>query len=132
MAAAGQTGRNDVEAQIVRHDGTVPGICKKLDALLQRNQPPTAFLVSRCGHVLTVASHLLRHGWRMPQGVALISRDNSLFLENMVPAIAHYAYDPKAFARKISKAVLSMVHGDQAKSVDHQIMPRFVPGQTLG
>lgn len=129
-AASG--GRRDVEAQVIRHDGTVEGLCHKLDALLQRPQPPTAFLVSRSGHVLTAASHLLRRGRRLPQDAALISRDNSLFLANLVPAIAHYAYDPNLFARKISKAVIGMVHGDKAKSQDHQIMPQFVPGQTLG
>lgn len=132
MTAASQGGRNDVSAQIIRHDGTVGGICNKLDALLRRSFSPTAFLVSRSGHVLTVVSHLLCRGRRLPRDIAFISRDNSLFLENMVPAIAHYAYDPNIFARKISKAVLGMVHGDPAKAVEHQIMPRFVPGQTLG
>lgn len=129
--AAGRSGRPDVEAQVVRHDGTIAGICNQLDALLRRPQAPTAFLVSRPEHVLTVASHLLRRG-RSPREVALISRDDALFLENMVPSIARYAFDPRMFARKISKAVLGMVHGEQANPADHLIMPRFVSGQTLG
>jgi DNA-binding LacI/PurR family transcriptional regulator len=129
--AASHSGRAEVQAQVVRHDGTADGICHKVDALLRRPQPPSAFLVSRTEHVLTVASHLLRRG-RLSRDAALISRDDALFLENMVPSIARYAFDPRIFARKISKAVLGMVHGDQARPVDHQIMPRFVPGETLG
>lgn len=129
--AAGHSRQMDVQAQVVRHDATVDGICRKLDALLRRSQPPTAFLVSRPEHVLTVASHLLRRGL-LPRGAALISRDDALFLENMVPSIARYAFDPQIFARKLSKLVLGMVHGNQVNPVDHQIMPRFVSGHTLG
>lgn len=129
--AAGSSRQAAARVQVVRHNATVEGICNKLDALLGQPQPPTAFLVSRPEHVLTVVSHLLRRG-KLPREASLISRDDALFLEDMVPSIARYAFDPQIFARKIFKSVLGMVQGSQAKPFDHQIMPRFVPGHTLG
>jgi DNA-binding LacI/PurR family transcriptional regulator len=130
--AVQHSGRMEVRAEVVRHDGTVNGLCHKLDALLRRPQPPTAFLVSRPEHVLTVASELLRRGRRLPADAALISRDDAPFLEHFVPSIARYVFDPKVFAQRISKAVLGMADGDLVKSADHQIMPHFSAGQTLG
>ncbi|HEY4416496.1 MAG TPA: substrate-binding domain-containing protein [Verrucomicrobiae bacterium] len=130
--AVNNSGRSEVRAEVVRHNGTVNGLTYKLDALLRRPQPPTGFFVSRPEHVLTVASQLLRHGRRLPQDVALISRDDAPFLEHFVPSIARYVFDPKVFARRISKAVLDMADGASVKPVDHQILPRFSSGQTLG
>lgn len=129
--AVSRSGQAEVQGQVIRHDGTPDSICRKLDAAMGRPQSPTAFLVSRPEHVLTVACHLLRRACRPPD-VVLISRDDALFLENMVPSIARYAFNPQIFAGRISKTVLGMVQGSQTKPADHQIMPRFVFGQTLG
>ena len=61
-----------VRATVLRHDGTVGGICGKLQSLLRTPGAPTAFLVSRPGHVLTVMGYLLQAGRRLPQDAALI------------------------------------------------------------
>ena len=77
---AAKSSRNDeVQAAVVRHDGTVQGICNKLDHLLERPHRPTAILVARPAFVLTVLSHLLRKKMNLPRDVALISRDDDCF-----------------------------------------------------
>jgi DNA-binding LacI/PurR family transcriptional regulator len=119
-------------AEVVRHDGTVPGICRKLDLLLARPVRPTAFLVSRPAFALTAATHLLHRQLRLPQDVALISRDNESFLENAVPSMARYASNPTMFARKISRLVLEMVQSAVLSKPDVRLMPAFIPGETLG
>jgi LacI family transcriptional regulator len=78
----------DVAASIVNHDGTPANICARLNGLMQSDQPPTAFLVSRAQHVLTVLGHLLSCRFRIPHDVAVISRDDESFLENVVPTVA--------------------------------------------
>ena len=124
--------RSDVNCFIVGHNGSMADICNKLDTLLKRAAPPTAFLVSKPDHVLTVMSHLLGRGLRLPKDVALISRDNDPFLENLVPSVAKYSLNPSLFARTISNLVLEMVRGGVVKPMEHLMMPQFVPGQTLG
>ena len=130
---AAKTGRGgEVQATVIRHDGTVQGICNKLDLLLKRPNPPTALLVSRPAFVLTAMSHLLRRKLDLPRDLALISRDDDSLLESMVPTVARYASSPTAFARKISRLVLQVASGAALSRDDILVMPSFVAGQTLG
>jgi len=122
----------DANGIILHHKGTVADICAKLDAALRRSSPPTAFLVSRPNHVLTVMSHLLGCGLRFPANVALISRDDDSFLENMVPSVARYVSNPSVFARTISNVVVEFVRGGVVTPKEHRMMAEFVPGRTLG
>ena len=130
-AAAQKTNARDVQADVVWHDGIPGSICATVDRLLRLAKPPTAFLVSRPRHVLTVLSHLLHRGSRFPQNGALISRDDESFLEDVVPTIARYSKNPGAFASKVSRVVLDMVQGT-ARPAEHRITPTFIPGETLG
>jgi DNA-binding LacI/PurR family transcriptional regulator len=129
--AFSRTAAPGAEGIIARHDGTVGSICKCLDGLFRRPTPPTALLVSRPTHLLTAMSYLARRGIRIPQNVAIISRDNDSFLEHVVPSVAHYASDPMLFAQKLSRVVLEIAEGRVRRAEDHRIMPRFVPGETF-
>jgi LacI family transcriptional regulator len=130
---AANTGHGgEARAMVIHHDGTVQGICNKLDNLLERPNRPTALLVSRPAFVLTAMSHLLRRKLDLPREVALISRDDDSLLESMVPTVARYAYSPTAFARKVSRLVLQMARGAALSRDNILVMPSFVVGQTLG
>ena len=131
LEAAKSARNGEVQATVVRHDGTVRSICNKLDLLLERPHRPTAFLVSRPAHVLTTLTHLLCRKLTLPREVALISRDDDSFLESIVPNVARYSSSPTVFAGKISRLVLEIVRGAALSRADIRIMPKFVPGQTL-
>jgi DNA-binding LacI/PurR family transcriptional regulator len=120
-----------VQGSVQEHRGSVASICARLDALMSSPQPPTAFIVSRARHVLTVLGHLMSIGKRVPKDVALIARDNEAFLEDVVPAITRYSHEPGLFASKVSRLVMDMVHGE-GRVRSYKIMPDFVRGQTLG
>ncbi|MCY2924778.1 MAG: substrate-binding domain-containing protein, partial [Planctomycetota bacterium] len=120
----------DVTANIVNHDGSPANICARLNGLMRSDQPPTAFLVSRAQHVLTVLGHLLSCRFRIPKDVDVISRDDESFLENVVPTVARYSRNPDVFASTLSRMVLDVVHGKQVMK-EYKIMPSFVFGQTL-
>lgn len=124
--------RLDTECFISRHNGSVADICAKLDALLKRSPPPTAFLVSRPNHVLTVMSHLLGRGLRFPADATLISRDHDSFLDNVVPSVARYRANPSVFARTISNLVIEVVRDGIVNPKEHRMMAELVSGQTLG
>ena len=129
---AWQTTRaQDVAATIVNHDGTPANICVRLNGLMQSAQPPIAFLISRAQHVLIVLGHLLSCRFRIPQNVAVISRDDESFLENVVPTVARYSRNQDVFASTLSRMLLDILHGKQVMKED-KIMPNFVLGQTLG
>jgi DNA-binding LacI/PurR family transcriptional regulator len=131
FAQAGEAAGAGVEAIITHHDGTVGGICHRLDRLLERKRPPTALLVSRPTHALTALGHLVQRGIRFPKEAAFIARDHDSFLEHAVPAVARYQVDPVVFAHKISRVVLEMASGGNAVARDYRIIPKLIPGQTL-
>jgi DNA-binding LacI/PurR family transcriptional regulator len=122
----------DSETLIAGHTGTIPSLCQRVDALLRRPRRPTAWLVSKPHHFLTVTGCLARRGVRVPDEVALISRDHDGFLEHMLPSVARYVANPDAMARRISRIVLELVAGGAVKPVCHRLMPGFVDGETLG
>ena len=130
--AARRTAEGTGEALISRHDSTPSDVCRRLDLLLGRPVRPTAFLVSKAHHALTVVGHLSRRGVRVPQEASLISRDDEPFLHHVVPGVARYAASPAAMARHISRLVLEMISSGTILAKCFQLMPKFVSGETLG
>jgi DNA-binding LacI/PurR family transcriptional regulator len=127
-----QSHKAGIEGRVVRHNGTVAGICRELDSLLRHSNPPTAFLVSSPSHVLTTMGYLMNRGLRLPHDVALISRDDDPLLEQMVPSVARYTMNLALYARKLSKVVLGLVRGEVVPATANKIVPSFIKGQTLG
>lgn len=121
-----------VETLLVHHDGTPAGVCRRLDALLEAAKPVDGLLVAKPAHVVTTLSHLLRRGVKIPQQVALVSRDNDPFLESLVPAVARYERNPTLFARKVLRLVLDLVREGVRPRHNYRLMPTLVPGETLG
>jgi DNA-binding LacI/PurR family transcriptional regulator len=131
LQAVAQQRTTGIQAEVVNHDGTVSGICQRVDGLRSRKQPPTAFLVSRASHFLTVLTHLLNRNVRVPGDVALISREHYTTLEDVVPTAARYFQNPTAFAANASRLVMGMIRGT-ARIEECKIMPQFIRGETLG
>lgn len=124
--------QSDLRGQVAHHDGSVQGICNALDRLLRGPQPINGLLVAKPAHVLTAQSHLLRRGVRLPQDVALISRDDDPLLEQLVPVVSRYHTDPATFARKISRLVVDLVRTGVQQRHESRLMPTLIKGETLG
>lgn len=129
---AAQHKQEDVEASVARHDGTVGDVCAVVAAMLRRSDRPTALLVSRATHVLTVMGYLMRCGLRLPQDMALISRDHEPFLEHQIPSVAGYVISPESMAHRIFATLLEIVQTGLVSAATHHIMPEFSEGETLG
>jgi LacI family transcriptional regulator len=129
--AGGESVRSG-EAVIGRHADTRASVCGCLNELLRRRSPPTGFLVANANSALTAHCFLLEKGLKLPQEVALISRDHDRFLEEVVPSLARYSCDPTLLARKISGKVLAVVRGAVGQARADLVMPDFVPGESLG
>jgi DNA-binding LacI/PurR family transcriptional regulator len=117
--------------RVLRHNGTPAHVCALLDKALRSPQPPTACLVARATHVLTVMMHLMRLGFRIPQDMAIIARDDDSFLQHTVPAIARYAASPTPFAHAVSQAVRQLAETGNAPPRAIRLMPELVRGETI-
>lgn len=117
--------------QVLRHDGTKAHLCALLDEAMHAPNPPTAYLVARPMYVLTVMMHLLRHGKRIPQDIAVISRDDSTFLQFTSPTVARYATNPTGLARRVLIAVRQLAETGTLPTHAIRLMPTFVAGETV-
>ena len=101
-----------------------------LEAALKKKPMPTAFLVARSSHALTVITHLLRSGHRLPHDFALVSRDDDAFLDHVVPRVTRYSADAAKFAKRLSKLVLELAQAGRTSVNPVRLMPDLKRGET--
>lgn len=121
----------DVVPLIVRHDGSREHLTRRVNALLAKGDPPTGLVVTDPKYALMVMVQLLRRGVSIPEEMSLISRDQDTLFHDLNPALAHYAFDAAAYARRLSRLILRMVEGQSLPAKPSLIFPRYVPGGTV-
>lgn len=117
--------------QVLRHNGSPEHVCAVLEQAMRGPNPPTACVVARAVHVLTVMMYLQRQGKRIPQDMAVVSRDDETFLQHAVPGVTRYAADPAQFARTVSKAARQLAETGILPPKAIRLMPQFVRGETV-
>ncbi|HEY1049229.1 MAG TPA: substrate-binding domain-containing protein [Prosthecobacter sp.] len=116
--------------RVIRHNGTPEHLCALLDKAMRSPRPPTACVVARSMHVLTVMMFLMQRGKRIPQDMAVISRDDEIFLAHTVPAVTRYTASPSLFARRVSQVARQLAESGALPPKAIRLMPRFVKGET--
>jgi DNA-binding LacI/PurR family transcriptional regulator len=117
--------------KILHHDTTTPGLCRVIDESLNSAKPPTAYIVGRSAHVLTVMMHLMRRGKRIPQDVAVLARDSDPILESTSPRVSRYASEPKLLAARLITALKHLADHGTLSTPTVRLMPVYVAGETL-
>jgi DNA-binding LacI/PurR family transcriptional regulator len=115
---------------LLRHDGSNAHLCRLLDAALASAQPPTAIIVARAIHAFTVTMHLLRRGLRIPQDIAVISRDDDPFFAATVPAVTRYSISIPDYVRRVSTAARQLAETGTLPPKTTRLVPDFVSGET--
>jgi DNA-binding LacI/PurR family transcriptional regulator len=123
--------REPAELSVISHNGTTANLCALLDRALRLSAPPTAFVVARPIHSLTVMMHLLRRGKRIPQDIAVIAREDDPLLRCASPTLAHYADSPEQFARRLALAARQIAEAKALAPHPIRLVPRFVPGESV-
>jgi len=122
---------SNAKLHVMRHNGTPGHLCSLLDRMEKLPQPPTAFLVARAVHALTVVTYLLQKGRRIPRDVAVISRDDDLFLAHAIPVVTRYASSPLLFARKLCHVIRQMADGAAPPKQGIRLMPTLIAGESV-
>lgn len=121
----------EARVEVIRHDSTPGHLCNLIDAALALRNPPTAFLVGGAIHAVTVATHLMRKGKRIPKDIAVVSRDDDPVLEALSPAIARYAVEPAKFASRITFMVRQLAETGTVSIPSVRMMPAYLPGESV-
>jgi DNA-binding LacI/PurR family transcriptional regulator len=87
--------------------------------------------VARAAHVLTVMMHLMRRGKRIPQDIAVLSRDNDPILEATSPSVARYGIQPKQLANRIASALRQLADTGTLESHNIRLMPEYQTGDSI-
>ena len=120
-----------IQLTVLKHDGTPDHLCALLDALFRKSTPPSAILVARAAHVLTVLTFLQGNGLRVPQDVAIISRDDESYLEHLRPKMARYTIDPTLFPRRLSLAARQLAETGTFPPHAVRLIPKYLPGDSV-
>jgi hypothetical protein len=119
-------------ARIVTYAGPLD-LRRKLDALLGSRSRPTAFVASAPEHCLAIYVRLLEAGIRIPDDASIIATWDDEFLRQVVPNFACYHFDGVRLGAKTATLLLDLIrHGSRGQPRSLQVLPVFVPGETLG
>lgn len=119
------------QLRVLKHDGSTAHVCALLDAAMRSANPPTAYLVARALHVLTVMMHLMRRGKRIPQDVAVISRDDDTSLQSTSPSVTRYAVNPAQLTSRVSMLARQLAETGTLEPKAIRLIPKFIPGETV-
>jgi DNA-binding LacI/PurR family transcriptional regulator len=119
------------EVVIGRHDGSVTGISHALRRLMEVAAPPTAILVANAYHYLTVVTRLMQMGRQVPRDVAVISRDDDLFLSYVAPTPALYRAGAHTMAKSLLRPVLDILGNEPPSRRAVRLVPEFVRGGSI-
>ncbi|HZZ57510.1 MAG TPA: GntR family transcriptional regulator [Opitutaceae bacterium] len=126
------TSYEQVEARVVYHDDHLASVASLTKQLFKGSmKPPSALIVANPYCYLSVMSTLARLGFRVPDDVSLISRDDDPFLNHVDPEPARYIYDVTHLARKVMFLVRSLLDGGLAKRDAVRIVPHFSAGGSV-
>lgn len=123
--------KREARATVVRHNGTAGDITRKLDALFDSPDAPTALLVAKPQHVFIVIIYLLKRGLTVPDTISFIARDPEYYLEIADPPISHYKFEREAFINRLSRLMLRMVAHGRLNPEPNLMFPKFFAGGTV-
>jgi DNA-binding LacI/PurR family transcriptional regulator len=127
-----EKGRPPGRVTVINYDSSVADLCRVLREHMKRPPHATAFLVGWPEHTFTVLGCFLRHGVKVPENVAVISRVDDQYLSYAIPSVARYGIDAERMGRKAAELLLDQIRHGPGKVRAISIMPEFIPGETLG
>jgi DNA-binding LacI/PurR family transcriptional regulator len=99
---------------------------------MDQQPPPTALLVANAFHFVAVVTRLMQMGWKVPQEISVVSRDDDPFLSFILPTPARYLASPHTMAKTLLRPVLELLDGGVVTHRSIRIMPDFIKGDSLG
>jgi LacI family transcriptional regulator len=88
-------------------------------------------MVCKSFEFLSVISYLSHKGYRIPEDISVICRNDDGFMPFLVPSPARYETSAELRARRIMKLVNQVVSGGAVSKSSVRIMPNFIPGNTV-
>ena len=139
----GRVGVNTIERGLIHYSGepmhtstfdlgSSLGKCHRvLDRILKIDDPPTALLIGSSFKCIATMSHLQSQGYKIPEDISIICRDDDYFLNYYSPIPSRYTIDPTNFAKRIFNETMKVVNREVITKRADLVMPDFVEGQSV-
>ena len=106
-------------------------IAETVDKVLAEQQP-TALVIMRPMHALTIMGHLGQRGIRIPRDVSLLILDDNPILRHALPAPARYVKNALRFSTLLRRALDSTLEDSGRQRGEARMVPELEQGDTLG
>lgn len=129
IEAIEQSTQPSIHHHIIRTALDPDDIARQLDSAFRHPNPPTGLVVCHSARTLAAVNHCQKSGRRIPDDVAIVSRDHDYYLNYLRPSISAYHFNNQSFARKFANLVLEL----DRQNVNWQqklIVPTFVEGDS--
>jgi len=132
-AEAGLTEGADAgsEPSIHQLHSETSAIVDKVDQVLAKHAP-TALVVMRPMHALTILGHLGRRGIKLPKDLSLVVLDDNPILKHAVPCPARYVKNALRFSTLLRRALDSTLEDSGRQRGEARMVPELELGETLG
>lgn len=122
----------ELRARIVHYPSKHPDvITAALRRLFYEKPWPTALIIGTALDYATASTHLLRSGYRVPQDVSLICREEDNFLPYLLPRPACYVYSPTWFAKRIYEHLQRLLSGQLTTVNPVRVVPDYQAGESV-
>jgi DNA-binding LacI/PurR family transcriptional regulator len=112
-------------------DSSLEKCLRVLDRILKMDDPPTALLIGSSFKCIATMSHLQNKGYKIPEDISIICRDNDYFLNYYTPTPSRYTIDPTKFAKRIFNVTMKVVNREVITKRADLVMPDFIEGQSV-
>lgn len=113
-------------------DSDFSNLRARLTQALSVRQRPTALFCVRSTATVGSLVHLLRLGFRVPDDIALVSRDSHVLLDTVLPDITRYSDVSLRQAKRTVRLAQALLAGQTLPPRPSLVMPSFIRGETLG
>ncbi len=103
-----------------------------LESLRRENRLPDGIIAGDPAIFLSAYSFCYKHGLRIPEDIALISRNDDILLDALRPTVARYRVNDSVVLNRLWRLTLPVLRNQVYKKSPHLLMPDYVPGDSAG
>ncbi|NNC87053.1 MAG: substrate-binding domain-containing protein [Akkermansiaceae bacterium] len=106
-------------------------VANSLQRAFALDDPPTAIVVTRGRHILTLVSWLATRRLRIPDDVSVIALCHEAWFEALIPSINSYHLTPETTARATARKVQAILGGQAPGEPPTLLIPEAIAGRSV-
>ncbi len=111
--------------------GGVEETCLQLERMFRKPLRPDALMLFQPADAVIALTYCLKTRRRIPEDIALISRESVPLMAAMVPELTRYGSNEEQLVRHAVRAIQTLGLRLPGHRSEIRLAPRFVPGRTL-